>query len=99
MTANLPVLSFVVTRTVEMLSWSSISSNRSPERPNGQKRWSQSKFYKRKLHDNLKTESETEFGGLRGTQSSEGRPTIRHDVEYGSADGVEVQQTGLGKYH
>ncbi|KAI4186164.1 MAG: hypothetical protein L6R41_003656 [Letrouitia leprolyta] len=94
-TANLPVLSFMVTKTVEMLSWSSISSDRSPDRANGQKRFQGSNFYKRRLHD----ESETEFSGLRGTHTSESRPTIRHDVEYGPTEAVEVQQMGLVKDH
>ncbi|KAL8845939.1 MAG: hypothetical protein Q9221_008940 [Calogaya cf. arnoldii] len=86
MTANLPVLSFVVTKTVELLSWSSVSSD-----------GIRSKFYKRKFHDGAKTESETEFNGLRGTYSAEGRPTVRCDVEYGSTEAVQVHQTGLGK--
>lgn len=85
----------MVTKTVEMLSWSSISSDRSPDRANGQKRFQGSNFYKRRLHD----ESETEFSGLRGTHTSESRPTIRHDVEYGPTEAVEVQQMGLVKDH
>ncbi|KAL8948892.1 MAG: hypothetical protein Q9222_004950 [Ikaeria aurantiellina] len=92
MTANLPVLSFVVTKTVEMLSWSSMSSNRSPERPGNR-----ASFYKRRLHDvDPKTDSETEFGVHR-TWSS-GQPTLRHDVEYGAGEVVEIHEPGLGKH-
>ncbi|KAI4198663.1 MAG: hypothetical protein LQ350_005135 [Teloschistes chrysophthalmus] len=82
MTANLPVLSFIVTRTVEMLSWSSVSSDRSPEQSDGDKRRS----YIRRLHDESKANSVTDFRGLRGGNSWEGRPTVRHDVEYGPMD-------------
>ncbi|KAL8687507.1 MAG: hypothetical protein Q9218_006342 [Villophora microphyllina] len=92
MTANLPVLSFVVTKTVEMLSWSSVSSNRSPERTEGDKRRS----YIRRLHDDSKLESEAEFRGLRGAHSWEGRPTVRHDVEYGPVDkAAEVHESPI----
>ncbi|KAL8836300.1 MAG: hypothetical protein Q9170_002973 [Blastenia crenularia] len=93
LTANLPVLSFVATKTVEMLSWSSVSSNRSPDRIGGRK----PPFYKRRFHDGFKTESETEFGGLRVMRSEEGQPTRRCDVEYGVKGAVEVYETGVGK--
>ncbi|KAL8709761.1 MAG: hypothetical protein Q9220_005547 [cf. Caloplaca sp. 1 TL-2023] len=92
MTANLPVLSFVVTKTVEMLSWSSVSSNRFPERPDNR-----ASFYKRRLHDvDPKTESETEFGVHRTFSS--GQPTLRHDVEYGTGEAFEVHESGLDKH-
>ncbi|KAL8730233.1 MAG: hypothetical protein Q9166_004210 [cf. Caloplaca sp. 2 TL-2023] len=90
-TANLPVLSIVVTKTVEMLSWSSVSSNQSPDRGGGSK--GLPRFHKRRIHD----EPETEFGSLRGTERAGGQPTVRHDVEYGSGENVEVQETGPGK--
>ncbi|KAL8772644.1 MAG: hypothetical protein Q9209_002305 [Squamulea sp. 1 TL-2023] len=85
-TANLPVLSYIVTKTVESLSWSKISSNRSPERGNDSK--GSPKFCKRRNQD------EVEFEGLRRPG---GRPTVRHDVEYGSSEYLEVQETSPGK--
>ncbi|KAI4236997.1 MAG: hypothetical protein LQ352_007966 [Teloschistes flavicans] len=94
LTANLPVLSFVVTKTVEMLSWSSVSSNRSPERSDDDKRRS----YIRRLHDDSKANSDTDFRGLRGGNSWEGRPTVRHDVEYGPDGDMEGNGVRSGKW-
>ncbi|KAI4087052.1 MAG: hypothetical protein LQ344_007056 [Seirophora lacunosa] len=88
MTANLPVLSVIVTKTVEMLTGSIISRGRTADTPgsNGRPR-----FYKRKLHDG----SETEFGALRDGGA---QPTIRHDVEYVSLEeGKAHRQTSPGK--
>ncbi|KAL8864183.1 MAG: hypothetical protein Q9174_007440 [Haloplaca sp. 1 TL-2023] len=87
MTANLPVLSIIATKAAEKLSGISLLSNRSPGGSSGRSR---PRFYKRK-HD----ESESEFGGLR----AEGKPTVRHDVEYVSMEEVEAQQTGAGKFN
>ncbi|KAL8851344.1 MAG: hypothetical protein Q9221_003711 [Calogaya cf. arnoldii] len=85
MTANLPVLSIIATKTVELvsskLSWTTVSSDGSPDRSSGRGR---PRSYKRK-HD----ESETEFGRLRAG----GKPTIRHDVEYIYSEDVEAQPT------
>ncbi|KAL8820764.1 MAG: hypothetical protein Q9223_001080 [Gallowayella weberi] len=86
-TANLPVLSIVATKAVEMLSWHSVSSGdaASPNRSGNNKSsgGAISRFYKRKMHD----ASETEFGGLKDG----GRPTRRCDVEYGSREGLYVK--------
>ncbi|KAL9595400.1 MAG: hypothetical protein Q9219_006475 [cf. Caloplaca sp. 3 TL-2023] len=101
LTANLPVLSFVVTKTVEMFSWHSVSSdNGSPSPDSGNhKRHS----YKRRLHDDSKMQSKTEVKGLREQQSWEregsgyGKGTVRQDLEYGPDDSTGVVGENVGK--
>ncbi|KAL8684100.1 MAG: hypothetical protein Q9224_006615, partial [Gallowayella concinna] len=79
-TANLPVLSYVVTKTAAMLPWSRISSNRSPNSE------SFPRSYKRRIQD----EPEAEFGGSRRPDGSRRPIDVEHDVEYGSSEFSDV---------
>ncbi|KAL9012774.1 MAG: hypothetical protein Q9173_002480 [Seirophora scorigena] len=82
MTANLPVLSVIVTKTVKILSGSIVSRGRNPDTPGGK---GHPRFYKRKLDDG----SDTEFGALRADGA---QPTVRHDVEYVFLEEAKVQR-------
>ncbi|KAL8981349.1 MAG: hypothetical protein Q9205_003831 [Flavoplaca limonia] len=86
MTANLPVLSVVATKTVELISGSKFSRERSGDNTGDRSR---PRFYKRKIH----SDSDMEIGVLHAA----GKPTVRHDVEYVTLEEVETQQAGRGK--
>ena len=86
MTANLPVLSVVATKTVELISGSKFSRERSGDNTGDRSR---PRFYKRKIH----SDSDIEIGVLHAA----GKPTVRHDVEYVTLEEVETQQAGRGK--
>ena len=88
MTANLPVLSVIATKTMELLSGSKYLRDRSAPDSSGNSR---PKFYKRRIN----SDSDTEFGAL----NAAGKPTVRHDVEYVTLEEVEAQQTDLRKFN
>ncbi|KAL8675696.1 MAG: hypothetical protein Q9186_007669, partial [Xanthomendoza sp. 1 TL-2023] len=84
LTANLPVLSIVATKTFEILSGYSgiFSSSR------GSSSGGKSRFYKKKIPSDGGVGDESGFG--EGTKEG-GRPTRRCDVEYGSREGLYVK--------
>ncbi|KAL8871909.1 MAG: hypothetical protein Q9174_002363 [Haloplaca sp. 1 TL-2023] len=101
-TANLPVLSFVATKTVEKLSSIGLTrrnpssgSNPTSHSPTTNRGMSVSRPFYFTRNGNSKTESETgladiTFVGERVQRGKEGfNPTVRHDVEYGDAESEE----------
>ena len=96
MTANLPVLSGLLTRTVRKLSYRGISDEGSPEAgtPDGQSQYSvrSGRFFKSKPSNSA---METQPGFC--TDCPGGRPTVRHHFEYGKSSLIEVHEHGNGK--
>ncbi|KAL8686134.1 MAG: hypothetical protein Q9218_007323 [Villophora microphyllina] len=80
-TANIPVLSALVTKGVEMLSWSSVSRDGSPD-SSEDKRSKVSKFYERRIHDDSKPGRDIGLGN-----SGEGpSASADRDTESGQRD-------------
>ena len=95
MTANLPVLSFLLTKTVKKLSWANLSDEGSPDR-----KWYAHAKYDKDFNPELERHSRAKGDkgfGFRDTRSLEGQPTVRHDVEYGTDESEEVHDGGVGK--
>ncbi|KAG8526530.1 uncharacterized protein KY384_008730 [Bacidia gigantensis] len=94
MTANLPVLSILASKTAKKLSWAALSDEGSPDRSfdrNGHVRAKRSDHYKRQSHEKPAIDCDPRRG-FRGTNlSNPGEPTVRHDVEYGASEVEEVR--------